>query len=92
MKCHLHCRGFKPQERFRLRFQQRLTDYQLRRGSAAEGFGLVWEKTLEEVPVDDNAQGKLYRELIQWARSDELFTGHKQSHLLRAWRQPVHEF
>ena len=86
MKSPGHEWGFKPQERFRLQFQQRLTDHQLRQGSVAEGFGIVWEKTLEQVPVDDTAQGKLYRELIQWARSDELFTGRGQTRLLEAWR------
>ncbi len=59
--------------RFRSRFQRRMADYWLQRGSAAEGFGAVWEKTLEEVPVGDEAQGQLYHELIHWAKNGELF-------------------
>src|SRR5262245_34903409 len=58
---------------FRLRFQGRLTEYRSQHGSAAKGFGLVWEKTLEEVPVDDVAQGQLYRGLIKWAKRQELY-------------------
>ncbi len=83
-----HCggNGCKSQERFRLRFRRRLTDYLFQQGSAAEGFGVVWEKTLAEVPLDDETQAQLYRELIAWAKSDELFTGHRQSELLRVWR------
>jgi hypothetical protein len=82
----------KSHQRFRLRFQRRLTEYQLRHGSAAEGFGAIWEKTLEELPIDDEAQGELYRELISWARSDELFTSHASAHLIEAWRETFHEF
>jgi hypothetical protein len=84
-------------ERFRLRFQQRLTDHLLREGSAAEGFGLMWEKTLEEIPVDEEAQGDLYQGLINWVKSDELFATSQAIHraslhasrgeLLRAMRQ-----
>jgi hypothetical protein len=67
-------------ERFRLRFQQRLTDYLLRNGSVAKGFGVMWEKTLEETPMDDDAQGDLYRELITWAKSDEVFASSRAIH------------
>ena len=57
----------------------------------AEGFGVIWEKTLDEVPVDDDAQGELYRELIDWARSDRLFTGRGSAQVLEAW-QTIHDF
>jgi hypothetical protein len=91
MKGSSHKCGFKPQECFRLRFQRRLADYHLRQGSAAEGFGVVWEKTLEEVPVDDAAQGRLYRQLIDWARHDKLFTGSRQSRVLTTEQQAFHD-
>ena len=72
---------FNPQHRFRLRFKRQLADFQLRHGSTAEGFGVMWEKTLDELPVDDDAQGQLYRELINWAMSDKLFTNRGDARL-----------
>ena len=44
-------------------------------GSAAEGFGPAWEATLDEVNLDQDEQGAVYRELIAWAGDTELFTG-----------------
>jgi hypothetical protein len=61
-------------ERFRLKFQQGLREFLARNGSAAEGFGLVWEQTSEHVPLKEEEQAGLYWELIQWARSYDLFT------------------
>jgi hypothetical protein len=61
-------------ERFRLQFQQSLREYLARNGSAAEGFGLIWEKTAELVALNELEQAQLYWELIQWARSYDLFT------------------
>lgn len=82
----------KSEQRFRLRFERRLRDALARQQSVAESFGRTWEKTLEEVPLDDESQGRMYRHLIAWARSDELFTGTREAELLQAWRQTVHEF
>ena len=79
---------YNPKQLFRLRFQRGLTDFLCHNGSVAEGFGIVWEKTLERVPLDDKAQGKVYRELLAWAKSDELFT----NQLLAAWKETVHEY
>jgi hypothetical protein len=62
-------------ERFRWHFQRRLREYLARHGSVAEGFGPVWERILQEVPVEEAEQAELYWELIQWARGYELFTG-----------------
>jgi hypothetical protein len=84
--------GCKSEQRFRLGFQRRLRESLARQHSVAEGFGPAWEATLDEVPVNEDAQGALYRELLAWARSDELFTGARQEALLQAWRQTVHEF
>ncbi len=61
-------------ECFRVRVQRRLADDWSQRGFAAEAFGVVWERTLAEVPVDDQAQGQLYRELINWAKNGEIST------------------
>jgi hypothetical protein len=80
--------GCNPKQLFRLRFQRSLTDFLVRNGSVAEGFGIVWEKTLEGVPLDDKAQGEAYRDLLSWAKSDELFT----NQLLAAWKETVHEY
>jgi len=74
MKSDVHQGGFSPVQSFRLAFQQRLSEYRKRYGSLAEGFGVVWEKTMEEFPVADEEQGELYRELLSWARDTELFS------------------
>ncbi len=73
MKSYLAPSRCKLNECFRARFQRRLAHYRAQHDSAAEGFGVIWEKTLEEVPVDEEAQGQLYRDLIRWAKSDESF-------------------
>jgi hypothetical protein len=88
-----HHRGLsrKSLERFRLCFQKRLRDYFFLQRSAAEGFGLAWEKTLEEVPLSDADQAEVYWQLIDWARSDFSFTGPQERALLQAWKQTVHE-
>ncbi len=62
----------KLSDRFRLFFKRHLADYQAQHGFAPEGFGVAWEKALEQAPVDEQAQAQLYRELIDWAKS-ELF-------------------
>ncbi len=64
----------KSQERFRLEFQRGLARYWAGHRSIAVGFGIVWEKTLEQVPLDDDLQATAYRELVHWARTAELFT------------------
>jgi hypothetical protein len=61
-------------QRFRLHFQEGLREYLARNGSAAEGFGIIWERTLERIRVGETAQAELYWELIQWTRSYDLFT------------------
>ena len=88
-----HCGGIdcNLQERFRLGFQRRLRLALARHYSAAEGFGPAWEETLNEVPLADADQPKVYWDLINWARSDELFTGACHGELQPAWRDTVHE-
>jgi hypothetical protein len=88
-----HCGGTdcNLQDRFRLGFQRRLRQALARHHSAAEGFGPAWEATLNEVPLDDADQAIVYWDLIRWAGSGELFTGSRESELLTAWRDIVHE-
>jgi len=33
-----------------------------------EGFGVVFEETLEQIPLTENEQRQLYNELLQWAK------------------------
>ena len=86
MKSHVHQCGFTPVQAFRLVFQRRLNEHRKRYGSVAEGFGVIWEERLEEVPVDDNTQGELYRELLTWAKNAELFTCSLPSRFLETER------
>jgi hypothetical protein len=79
------------QERFCLQFQRRLREALARRRSVAEGFGAAWEATLSEVPLGETDQAKAYWTLINWARSDELFTSAYEREFLPAWRETVHE-
>ena len=81
-----------PQALFRLHFQRRLAEFSTFHGSAAEGFGIVWEETLEKVPLEESVQGRVYRELIAWARCDKLFTDPKEPELLQAWREMACDF
>jgi hypothetical protein len=91
MSIHRRGSGCKSQERFILCFQKRMRGYGSRQLSAAEAFGRAWEQTLEEVPLSDLDQAHLYRQLIEWARSGDLFTGPRERELLEAWRHAVHE-
>ncbi|MFO1499787.1 MAG: hypothetical protein U1G07_15570 [Verrucomicrobiota bacterium] len=74
MSAHLDGEGQAQHERFRLQFQRRLREYLARNPSPAEGFNLVWEKTLEECPVAAPQQPQLHWEMVQWARGYDLFT------------------
>jgi len=89
---NLDCSGIccKSQQQFRLRFQERLLKFLARHRSAAEAFGPTWEATLEEVPLADEEQGAVYWELIDWARSDELFTGAREHGRRVARREGAH--
>jgi hypothetical protein len=92
MNRHWRSDGSQPRERFRSRFQHKLLEYRSRHGSAAEGFGRVWEETLAEVALDSDAQGTLYQELITWAKGDKSLAHSHQHELLRIWRDAVHDF
>jgi hypothetical protein len=43
--------------------------YFVRKGFSVEKcFGFVWEQTLDEVHLPESGQGKVYHELIVWAK------------------------
>ena len=65
----LVARSRKPaKDEFRQRFQRSLRAC-LRKGfSVEECFGLVWEETLDLIPLPEPEQGPLYEEMIQWAK------------------------
>jgi hypothetical protein len=64
----------KPHEQFTLRFKSRLRQLLQTYNSAAEAFGPAWEATAAEVSLSDRKQGEVYRQLIDWAKGDDLFT------------------
>ena len=64
-----------PQTQFCLRFERHLRDLSARRRcSVAVGFGPAWERALEDVPLEDEAQATVYWQLIRWAQRADLFT------------------
>ena len=91
MNGHPSTRARNSQEQFRLRFEQRLRALLASHSSTAEGFGLAWGATLEEVPLAEENQAAVYWQLIRWAANDELFTATREQQLLEAWSDTVHE-
>ena len=74
MSGHQDSTSCNSRTRFRLQFQQGLREYLARNDSTVQAFAAVWEKTLEQVKIEQAEQPELYWELIQWARSYDLFT------------------
>jgi len=69
--------GCEPQqsiESFRVQFQHRLREHLARESSAPEAFQLAWDRTIQDVGLQEGAQAPLYWELVNWARSYDLFT------------------
>lgn len=63
------------QAQFCLRFQRHLHSLPVDCcESLAKSFGPAWERALEEVPLEDDDQAKVYWELIQQAQRSQLFT------------------
>ena len=61
-------------KRFRAHFTRELAKCVRKHCSVAESFGTVFDQTLDRVPLDEDEQRYLYRELLNWAkRSTELF-------------------
>jgi hypothetical protein len=62
------------QHRFRAHFTRELVRCVRRQQPLAESFGLVFTETLDRIPLDEEEQSHLYRELLSWAKeSAELF-------------------
>lgn len=83
---------FGCRHKFRDCFRQRLRELLANHCSAAEAFGPAWERTLVEVPLSDEDQSVVYRDLIEEVRAGYIFTGPKQGALLEAWRAAIHDF
>ena len=61
-------------DRFRAHFTRELARHARKHFSIAESFGLAFEQTLDRIPLDEDEQRDLYRELLNWAKqSAELF-------------------
>lgn len=56
-------------EEFRTQFQRSLKKCVAKGFSVEECFGVVWEETLERIPLSDSQFRKLYEELIGWAKN-----------------------
>jgi len=78
IRVHMHAQTRairrKPHEEFRLHFKSRMRQLLERYPSPAVAFGPAWEATVAEVPIPDVEQGTVYWQLIDWARTEELFT------------------
>jgi len=74
--------GCNPQQAFCLRFKRRIRELLALDHSAAESFGVVWERTLDEVSLDDDGQAEIYWELIEWAGAEQLSTGARARELV----------
>ena len=55
-------------EEFRTYFQRSLRKCVAKGFSVEESFGIVWEEPLETMPLSDSEYGKLYEQLIAWAK------------------------
>src|SRR5262249_39954694 len=61
-------------KRFRAHFTRELARCVREHFSIAESFGLVFEQTLDRIPLNEDEQRHLYWELLLWAKeSTELF-------------------
>ena len=56
-------------EHFRQCFQGSLRSCIDQGLSVPECFGVIWEETVIERPLDEKEQGRIYPELLQWARN-----------------------
>ena len=60
--------------RFRARFTRVLRDCVCHRFSVEESFGVVFDETLDHIPLTEDEQSRLYPELLKWVKdSEELF-------------------
>ena len=54
---------------FQSQFQRALRSCVRRGFSVEECFALIWEETQEETPLPSDEESRVYRELLDWARS-----------------------
>jgi hypothetical protein len=55
--------------RFSSVFKQKLRQLLSHHGSAAVEFGIVWQQSLDQVPLDELDQAEVYWELIDWTKA-----------------------
>ena len=58
--------------RFRARFRRVLSDYVRDCGSVEESFGAAFDESLDEIPLTEEEQGLIYRELLNWTKQSAL--------------------
>jgi DNA-binding transcriptional LysR family regulator len=74
--------------RFRAHFTRELVRCVREQHPLAESFGLVFTETLDRIPLDEDEQSHLYRELLSWAKqSAELFPAIHRSYSQRKSRE-----
>ena len=54
--------------RFRAHFTRELATCVRQRCSIAESFGVVFDETLDRIPLHEDEQSQLYRELLTWVK------------------------
>ena len=74
--------------RFRAHFTRELARCIGKRRPIAESFGLVFTETLDCIPISEDEQAFMYRELLSWAKeSAELFPAIHRSYSQRERRE-----
>src|SRR5215468_8033287 len=67
--------------RFRARFRRVLSDHVRDCGCVEESFGLAFDESLDEIPLTEEEQGMIYRELLNWTKqSAHLFAAVHRSY------------
>lgn len=56
-------------DEFQQRFQRALLRCIAKRFSMEECFGLIWEETLQDIPLPEDAHREVYERMISWAKS-----------------------
>ena len=54
--------------RFRARFRRVLSDHVRDCGSVEKSFGAAFDESLDEIPLTEEEQGLIYRELLNWTK------------------------
>ena len=56
-------------DQFRARFKRALSGCLHKGFLLEECFGVIWEETLEEISLSEEAQSALYAELLEWVKA-----------------------